>query len=371
MPHKDFFSHIATHHKAQLPFVAYRRPNEHVVNAMLQNNQIVHTVDDFSESGFIFSPFESDEKTIIFPSENSKHMSSEYVVSIENEITLNPNVKSDVGRQQHINLVKEGINSIEDQLFQKVVLSRVETVSVSEFNTIQIFKSLLNQYPTAFVYIWFHPMVGLWLGATPETFMHIEGRRFKTMSLAGTQPYVKTKKVEWDSKNGVEQQLVTDYILNTLDTHIDQLTVSEVNTIKAGQLLHLQTTISGVLKSSDLKVIISALHPTPAVCGLPMKTAKNFILNNENYNREFYSGFLGELNIHSANSRNRNKRNVENNVYKTVKKVSHLYVNIRCMQIKNNLALIYVGGGITKDSHPVKEWEETVIKSYTMKRIVG
>jgi isochorismate synthase len=40
------------------------------------------------------------------------------------------------------------------------------------------------------------------------------------------------------------------------------------------------------------------------------------------------------------------------------------------MQIKNKEALIYVGGGITKDSDPEQEWEETVSKAETMKRVL-
>ena len=102
-------------------------------------------------------------------------------------------------------------------------------------------------------------------------------------------------------------------------------------------------------KNSDLKQLISVLHPTPAVCGFPKLEAKKFILENENYNREYYSGFLGELNIHDA---------------------TDLYVNLRCMQIKNNQIHLYIGGGITKDSIPEKEWIETANKAMTMKKIL-
>jgi len=112
------------------------------------------------------------------------------------------------------------------------------------------------------------------------------------------------------------------------------------------------------------------LHPTPAVCGLPKDAAKQFILKNENYNREFYTGFLGEINIKTSISRNSNSRNVENNAYAAVKTVSNLYVNLRCMQISNQEAIIYVGGGITKDSNVEAEWEETVQKALVIKKVL-
>ena len=47
-----------------------------------------------------------------------------------------------------------------------------------------------------------------------------------------------------------------------------------------------------------------------------------------------------------------------------------LFVNLRCMQIKGSTALLYVGGGITKDSIPEDEWEETVAKSKTMLKVL-
>jgi len=96
------------------------------------------------------------------------------------------------------------------------------------------------------------------------------------------------------------------------------------------------------------------LHPTPAVCGLPKNEAKSFILENENYDRKYYTGFLGELNsdVNGINT-------------------SSLYVNLRCMEIAKDEAIIYVGGGITKDSIPEKEWEETVRKTATMKKVLS
>ena len=131
----------------------------------------------------------------------------------------------------------------------------------------------------------------------------------------------------------------------------DILKVSPIETIKAGNVLHLLTKIYGALKLDkyNLKNFINALHPTPAICGIPRKKAKQFILDSEGYNREFYTGFLGELNSEER---------------------SELYVNLRCMQLKQNNAIIYVGGGITKDSIPEKEWIETVNKTNTIKKVL-
>ena len=88
---------------------------------------------------------------------------------------------------------------------------------------------------------------------------------------------------------------------------------------------------------------------------MPKKKSKAFIIENENYDRTFYTGFLGELNSSfSGNSIS-----------------SDLFVNLRSMQIQENKAILYMGCGITRESMPEKEWEESVNKSMTMKKVLN
>jgi len=366
----QFFSHIESHYKLKRPFVAYSKPNSLLVKSILQKDNAIHSVKDFTESGFVFSPFNSDEDTLIFPLDLCQIITSEFSLSSENESYVNSFATTEIDEKAHVELVQNGIDCIKDNQLQKVVLSRVDRVPISNNNPIQIFESLLKKYKSAFVYIWYHPNVGLWLGATPETLLELEGQRFKTMALAGTQPNTNSSQVDWDIKNLEEQQMVTDYIANILASHVNHINISEAKAVKAGKLLHLQSQISGLLKSKNLQDVIANLHPTPAVCGLPKSKAKRFIETHETYNREFYTGYLGELNFKTEIHRNTNRRNVENNAYKSFKTTSNLYVNLRCMQLKDSNALIYVGGGITKDSDAQEEWQETVSKSVTMKSIL-
>ena len=231
---------------------------------------------------------------------------------------------------------------------------------------------MFNTYKNATVYCWYHPKIGLWLGATPELLFKIEGKKLTTISLAGTQPYVEAGEVVWTKKEIDEQQIVTDYIVSQIKAYTDTINIGEVETVRAGNLCHLKTRITSIINSKvNLKTIIQALHPTPAICGFPKEKAQAFILENENYNREFYTGFLGELNLKHIKSRNFNKRNVENSAYKTLKTQSNFYVNLRCMQLKHNEARIYVGGGVTKDSVAENEWEETVNKTKTIASILN
>lgn len=362
----SFFAHIEKHYKQQLPFVTYRKPNTEIVKVLLQQNAHIYYVKDYKESGFVFAPFNANESSILIPLEYCKLM--DYKFSPDSQKGHLEAIKnSTVGLEAHIDLVSKGLSEIKEAKLKKVVLSRVQEVQ-GIFDPISIFKELLIRYTNAMVYCFYHPKVGLWLGATPETFLRVEGAVLKTDSLAGTQTYNPELDINWTDKELHEQQLVTDFIVEALRDKTNFIEVSNTETVKAGNLLHLRTTIEAKFtqRNIDLKNVISALHPTPAVCGLPKEKAKVFILANENYDRSYYTGFLGELNYTSTKTRNSNRRNVENNAYRSVKKRSELFVNLRCMQLKNNHALIYVGGGITSDSNPELEWQETVNKAQTM-----
>ena len=373
MTSDDFFKRISTQYQYQLPFVVYRKPNNNKVNALLQNNSDLCFTENFTERGFVFSPFDDFEKTVLIPNEISEAISCSKLSLIPAQagIQSDDNSASTESKDFHINLVKRGVEAINNSDLKKVVLSRQETVDLSETNPISIFKSLLNTYKSAFVYCWYHPKVGLWLGATPETLIKIEGNRFSIMALAGTQDYKGSLDVIWQDKEQQEQQFVTDFIINNLKPSVESFKVSDVETVKAGSLVHLKTMITAQLKpETPLKNVIESLHPTPAVCGLPKLLAKEFILKHENYNREYYTGFLGELNCETTIAPRSSKRNIENRAYAVKRNSTQLYVNLRCMQLKNKQAFIYVGGGITESSNAESEWAETVSKSLVIKSIL-
>lgn len=236
----------------------------------------------------------------------------------------------------------------------------------AEAEPLDLFKNLTEKYHNAFCYLWYHPKVGMWLGATPEILLTVRNREFTTMSLAGTQLYKKDETPVWGEKELKEQRYVTDYILEALQGRVDDLRHARTETVRAGKLLHLRTKISGRLKKNDLGHILGALHPTPAVCGLPKESTRRFIEAHENYPREFYTGYLGELNFKVERKRNNRRANQENQAYKSIYRQSTLFVNLRCLKREDNEIVIYVGGGVTRESDPEREWEETVSKSSTM-----
>lgn len=372
MTSKDFFSYISEHYNKNLPFVAYSLPNTFETKAVLQKDKALYKIEDYNETGFVFAPFDIRKDAILMPYSKSRTLLTLDDIVIEKE---EEKVHFDINNDEphHLHLVEKGIESINKGELQKVVLSRKETLDLEfPLDPLKVFKTLLNNYNSAFVYCWYHPKVGMWLGATPETLLSVERNRFSTMALAGTQDYVGTLDVNWSSKEIEEQKMVSKYVEKVLQEHIKDIEVSEVQTVKAGKLLHLRTDISGefIDHSKSIQKLILKLHPTPAVCGLPKIDAMQFILDNEHYNREFYSGFLGELNKETKVQPRSGRLNIENTAYTFNKRSTNLFVNLRCMQLQGSKAILYVGGGITKDSNPENEWLETVNKTNTIKSVI-
>lgn len=353
------FHKIATAYQKKQPFVAYRKPNSKLVQGFFQQNTTLYFTENFTEKGFVFAPFDSKKATILIPEEVSKRIEEKvaFFTDFEDEkSTLSQsNITDHASKKTHIQLVQKAIERIDKQAFEKVVVSRKEMVKCTDLDLLTTFKKLLKNYSNAFVYLWFHPKVGLWFGASPEILLNVADNEFSTMALAGTQTYKNTQKTTWKSKELEEQQLVTNFIESQLNPIVSNLKVGDRTTIKAGNLLHLKTKISGTLENqkTGLQALIRAIHPTPAVCGLPRKITRKFIEEHENYERSYYTGFLGELNLDSS-----------------LAITTSLFVNLRCMEVHKNTANLFIGGGITKDSHPQKEWEETVAKSLVMKKVL-
>ena len=352
------FNKIHEHFTSNKPFVVYSKPNDSILSAFFMQTDVLKIIESFEVSGFVFAPFNEQQDAVLFSKEESEFCQAN--INFDDLIIEGEHYLSDkedlLAKEKHIKIVKSAIDTIANTELEKIVISRNEIVDLENFDLLRVYKSLLKKYQNAFVYVWFHPKVGLWLGATPETLLHVEGDKFKTMSLAGTQVYQENKNPKWKSKELEEQQLVTYFIENQLKPISSNLKIDGTETIRAGNLLHLRTRVEGKLSASaNLEQLIRAIHPTPAVCGLPRKPAKEFILENEGYNRTFYTGFLGELNLESTLKS---------------KTKSQLFVNLRCMSIENKTATVYVGGGITKDSIAENEYKETVSKSKTMKTVL-
>ena len=352
----DVFVKVKAQLEKQLPFVLYAKPKADRMIALFQANDSLHFLKDFSEKGFVFAPFDGDAIPYIPQAESEVYV--EKIKETDFLIAPNPIIEADEAAKRDFEaLVTAGVDAIGQGAFEKVVLSRKAMVAIPSFELETVFKKLVAFYPTAFKYCFFHPKIGLWLGASPEQFLKINQVTLQTVALAGTQAVTESTDVVWQEKEIEEQQLVTDFITQSLSDKVSGLTVSSPYSMQAGNLWHIKTDIAATIGSnSNLEEIIKSLHPTSAVCGLPKAAAKDFILQNESYDRSYYSGFLGELNIDLATFRTEQ---------------TDLFVNLRCMKINDKHVELFIGCGITKDSVPEAEFIETVNKSMTMRKVLN
>lgn len=327
----EFSNKLKSAVQNQIPFVLFRKPDE---------KKVWMYVEDASESHrFLMHSFDSKvEKSI---SDANPIFLDLDEFDFEDELNLNSAPDTQPKTQsEYETLIRETIQEIKKSEIRKIVISRRKEIKNTGFNLLKSYKNLLNLHPQAWVYLWHHPGQETWMAATPELLLSQNGEEVKTVSLAGTR----RPEVEWTEKEYDEQKIVTDFILENF-TGIQNLEVHGPETVQAGKFLHLKTFIAAQkAKDFDLKQVLENLHPTPAVCGLPKMEAFEFILNKEGYDRAFYAGYLG----------------IEKDEQK------EYFVNLRCAQIFKDKIWIYVGGGITADSDPEKEWLETELKSGTI-----
>lgn len=356
MESTDFFKKVEQSFAENLPLVLFRLPGEAYIQGYVQSTRTTYPFDKFDEPGFVFAPFHDDAPKVIFPFKFCEHytclnndLNREQDVSDRNTGLNYANYSLD-DKNNHMDLVAKAQGLITSDEAKKIVVARQERVSINGIQLSKFFQLIEQEYPEAFVYFWSHPAIGIWAGASPERLFSLKKNEFSATALAGTQLWNEHAAENWTIKEIKEQQYVTDFIEDALKGLVALKVVSKPRTVKAGNLAHIRTDLYGeLLESTHIEELINSLHPTPATCGLPKNTAKDFILNNELHPRAYYTGYMGVFDP---------------------KHETGLFVNLRCVQIKRNEAVLYIGGGITKDSDPEKEWEETVAKAETMKRVL-
>ena len=261
--------------------------------------------------------------------------------------------------------VELAVSAIKQKQFHKVVLSRTKELTYTDqFQPAKAFQKLAKAYPHAFVSLVNLPdQKELWLGASPEALVQQRSEGiFKTMSLAGTQKakddqgnLIPKFDIRWGEKEIEEQALVSRYIIECFKKiRLREYLETGPKTVLAGNLYHLRTDFevdTNALNFPELSsVMLRLLHPTSAVCGVPKIPSLQFLTDIEGYDRSFYSGFLGPVQVEGD---------------------SNIFVNLRTVRLKDGVATFYAGAGITEDSIPEREWEETELKCETLLKVIG
>ncbi|WP_370087045.1 isochorismate synthase [Ekhidna sp.] len=358
-------------------FAMWRMPNEtesHFIISLSETRQETDLQLANSKTGFLINAYDANHPIAPYFIEAD-------IVIKNQEISINPNIsdsqidafkegirktgqskplpKSEIADTNDFEaMVQNAISEIKQGSFEKVVLSRFRDEPLPEnFSPWLFFESISKTYINAFCSLCFIPDKGMWIGASPELLLSDTKDAFKTVSLAGTKRLEsgqKLSEIAWTQKEIEEQALVSRYIINCFKKiRLREFHEHGPKTIQAGNLAHLKTEFvvdySEVMFENLADQMLELLHPTSAVCGMPIETAKPWIAATEKYDREFYSGFLGPVNFEAK---------------------TQLFVNLRCMKVFDGSIRFYAGAGLTEDSDPQKEFEETEMKMDVLKSIL-
>lgn len=345
------------------PFVCYRLPNlpEPVCLAGGKFTEMTNQEDIADLEGFIIVPFifSPDNPFLLYQDYHSLEgwhpdVSSLSFKNHSQERPFSEQYPSCIDFHEYARQANHVVSDLREGSLQKVVLSRVIRQNLPEaFQPGNFFKALCLEYPGAFVYLFNDGKARCWAGASPESLLEVEKGQGQTMSLAATLPAKKggSHDLEWQKKEKEEQFLVTQFIRDKLiSSDINDFIEAELETRAAGPVVHLLKRFRFKLPAGfpALKLALS-LHPTPAVCGLPLEQARQEILGVETHDRSYYSGFLGPV---------------------SNKTTTRLFVNLRCMQIIDKNAFIFVGGGLLAESDIEREWQETELKAETLLSVI-
>ena len=254
-------------------------------------------------------------------------------------------------------LVAMATEAISAGQMQKVVLARgVELTPPAGqvFDTTATLRKLRAEHPGAFVFCTGDKARGCFLGATPELLVRLEGRQVRTDVLAGTAPRGESPERDQDlgmslldsAKDRHEHALTVNAIEAALEPLCKPLNVGDTDLRKLKEVQHLSTPIEGVLNApTNVLALVEALHPTPAVGGLPRERALDWIDGSEALERGWYAGPVGWVGTRGQGS---------------------FAVAIRSALVKPAGAYAFVGAGIVSASDPTLEWRETGLKLETI-----
>ena len=320
-------------------FVVYKKPSHNNI-VCHQGDVICGQINDIDNNkGFLFMPFDINEKGyFLIPKTTIETKFGLKVIKKKSHDILIKDFSSK--KKSYIKFINKTIENIKSSELEKVVCSSEFNVKLNSESYIEHFKKLIQLNHDAFCYLFYHPEIGVWIGASPEKLLNLNNHIVTTFALAATK---KEMNQSWTDKEFREQKIVEEQIVADLKRGCNNIETGVLQTVKAGNVYHLKSVIKAQTKKSS-SFLIKLLHPTPAIAGTPKNKAIGYINKTENYNRLFYTGFMGLFEKQSCD----------------------IYVNIRCAKIVKDNLTIYVGGGITKESNASAEWNEIVNKSQTM-----
>ncbi len=239
---------------------------------------------------------------------------------------------------------------------QKLVLAHaLDVPTPTALPVSHALNALRTRYRNCYVFAVNNGKGQTFLGASPERLLKVEGRQLITDVLAGSAPRGRTmvedaclgNQLLNSVKDVHEHQVVLEFIQTCLrQLHLSPQQVSLPHLLQLSNIQHLHTLITATVPASlHILEILAALHPTPAVAGMPRALASDLLRHQETFERHLYAAPLGWVNAHGN---------------------GEFAVGIRSALIKENTTRLYAGAGIVAGSDPKRELAEIQLKLRTL-----
>ena len=248
--------------------------------------------------------------------------------------------------------VEHALTAIEGGAISKVVLARtLDVVAERRLDPIEVVEHLWGANRGSHVFL-FEPEEGRALvGAAPETITTVSRGSFHATAVAGTVARGETPEEQRgfadrllaSEKDATEHRIALQDMVARLDSVAYDVTAqAEPHVLTLARIQHLETDIRARLtEGTSALSVLEALHPTPAVCGLPRDAALEFLEREEPFERGWYAGPVGWFDVEG------------NGV---------LAPALRCAVVQDRRWRLFAGAGIVAGSDPSLEWEETTMK---------
>ena len=253
--------------------------------------------------------------------------------------------------------VNASVTKIKEGELEKVVLARDLVAHADhEINPAALIQSLETEYPSTWLFL-----VDNLIGATPELLVRLSKSLVTSRVLAGTirrtgdeeRDFALAGSLAKSSKDLEEHEYAVRSVAEALEPFASSTNVPDAPfVLHLPNVMHLATDVTGVINDSATKVdifkLISALHPSAAVCGTPTDVARDVITELESMNRARYAGPVGWIDAHGD---------------------GEMGIALRCGQIAEDRHSIrlFAGCGIVAGSSAEQELAESQAKLLPMR----
>lgn len=257
------------------------------------------------------------------------------------------------GRDQWVAHTSKILHQIDSGALHKVVLAERQCLSLTSSTSGE-----LNPWPLVAALRDFDPMCYqfgfqltdqyAFVGATPERLFRLSGGKLESEAVAGTigrgADDTMDQKLSEELTASAKDQLEHRFVVEAIQSGLSELAGSpetdlhaQLDVVRLRTMQHLRSTMSvGIRAGISLGDILTTIHPTPAVAGVPRKEACAAIRAHEDHPRGWYGGPVGWVGSDAA----------------------EFAVGIRSGLLGKSTAWLYAGAGLVHGSIPENEWRE-------------